>query len=113
VRVARQRLDPPAIRKVVETVMRKIALIALLVSTSRADAANDSNLPDYTPNRECYLSGCGADTPPGGGETAKETADRLKKEAEHQRQFEAWCWESSLFRMLNSDCPSATYRQRH
>lgn len=38
--------------------------------------------------------------------------DDVRRATERQRQFEAWCWESSLFRLANSDCPKETYKQR-
>jgi hypothetical protein len=44
-------------------------------------------------------------------ETDQEYAQRREREREYEgkrHRFEAWCWESSLFRMLNSDCPYQT-----
>ena len=60
---------------------------------------------DKVQTKDCLLpgeSGYGLQ----GMECGPTEAERNRK-----RQFEAWCWESSWFRLLNSDCPKETFQK--
>lgn len=82
--------------------MRWIIAAVLVLAISTDVAATDFSHPEY-------LSGV---TKPDITPVPEFVRRKAMRELEAERRFRAWCYESSTFRMLNSDCPKETYGRK-
>jgi hypothetical protein len=70
----------------------------------------------YPPGHPCFITTVNKQCVEWENEHPREAAEyrAAHEQAERDlRRFMAWCYESSLFRLLNTDCPIGTYQQRH